>query len=384
MISVLLVGIGGYGGLTAAEMLKNGAEHGAQVVGVVEPYPENSPVKDMLGSIPVYSKIEDFYKEHKADIAVLSTPIHLHKEQAVLAMEKGSDVLCEKPIAPTLQDAYEMLEASKKYNKNLHIGFQLSFAPSILALKKDIMDGKYGKITAMHSAVCWPRGSAYFARPWAAKRKINGQWVLDSIMMNACAHYLHNMLFLAGSELSKAAEPIKLGACLFRANDIETFDTAFVEATLEDGVKVRYNVSHATEANIDPVTRISMENGTAYINESGGDEGAYVILPDGSKKVYGATYKDRYEKLWYAFDVFKGEKTAVCTVETALPHLKCVNAVSEKCEVRVFDKIETKDETRFFKGLDIMIQKAFDEDKMPEKYENETVIDLGNYKEFKG
>ena len=48
MISVLLVGVGGYGGLIAGEVLENAEKHNAEVVGIVEPFFENSPVKDTV------------------------------------------------------------------------------------------------------------------------------------------------------------------------------------------------------------------------------------------------------------------------------------------------------------------------------------------------
>ena len=61
MISVLLVGVGGYGGLIAGEVLENPEKHNAKVVGIVEPFFENSPVKDTVLSknIPVFTDISD-------------------------------------------------------------------------------------------------------------------------------------------------------------------------------------------------------------------------------------------------------------------------------------------------------------------------------------
>lgn len=353
MISILLVGVGGYGGLIAAEVLENAKNHGAQVVGVVEPFLDNSPVKDTVtkNNIPVFKDISDFYKGNKADIAIISTPIHLHREQCILAMEMGSDVLCEKPIAPTLQDAYKMQECANRTGRNLNIGFQLSHAPAILKLKEDILSNKFGKLKSAYATVSWPRGSAYFARPWAAKAKIDGAWVLDSIAMNACAHYLHNMFFLAGETLSTSAEPISMGASVYRANSIETYDTACIEVKIKGDVPLRFTASHATEENVNPLNKMIFENATVYITEDDGDNSVYVELLDGSKISYGATYKDRFRKIWYALEVFKGEKKPVCTVKTALPHLKCVNAISQFCSVEDFVDVITKNDVKCVPGL---------------------------------
>lgn len=385
MISIVLVGVGGYGGLIAGEVLAKSKEYNAFVKGVVEPFLENSPVKDIIKeqNIKVYDNLADFYKENKADIAIISTPIHLHKEQCIIAMENGSDVLCEKPIAPTIQDAYEMKKCAEKTGRNLHIGFQLSHVPAILKLKEDILQNKFGKFSGAYATICWPRNSAYFARPWAAKAKINGNWVLDSIAMNACAHYLHNMFFLAGSSMEESAMPEEIKASLYRANDIETYDTALIEVKIKDSVSLKFTASHATEENINPLNVFYFENAKIYISEDDGDNSVVAEYNDGRKVEYGATYKDRFKKIQYALDVFEGKKTPVCTVDTALPHLKCVNAVSQYFEIKNFENVTLKNDVLCVEGLDKMLIKSFKDNVMPEIFEGQ-FIDIKNYNSFEG
>ncbi len=362
MTSIVLIGVGGYGGLIAREVLENANAHGAFVAGIVEPFIENSPVKDMLGDIPVYKDIEEFYTHSSAELAIISTPIHLHAQQCIYCMAHGSDVLCEKPIAPTVEDALKMKQASEKYNKHLNIGFQLSHAPAILRLKEDIPS--FGKPISCHSLTCWPRNSSYFARPWAAKRTIGGAAVNDSIAMNACAHYLHIMLFLLGGDTACSAMPQKLRGALARANDIEMFDTAALEL-IWNGIPIRFLASHATESNFDPHTRLRFENAEVTITEADGDDGVTVTFANGKKKVYGATYGDRFQKIWYALDVARGEKQPVCTVDTALPHLKCVCTAGENIPIHDFSDTVTANDVKCVRGLDKAFIAAHDNDSMP-------------------
>ena len=385
MISIVLVGVGGYGGLIAGEVLENAKNHNAYVEGIVEPFIENSPVKDVIKqqNVKIYSNLADFYKENKADIAIISTPIHLHKQQCITAMENGSDVLCEKPIAPTLQDAYEMKICAEKTGKNLNIGFQLSHAPAILKLKEDILNNKFGKLLGAYATICWPRNSTYFARPWAAKAKIDGNWVLDSIAMNACAHYLHNMLFLAGDSMETSALPEEIGANLYRANQIETYDTALIEVKIKNGTSLKFTASHATEENINPLNVLYFEKAKIFISEEDGDNSVYAEFSDGSKEEYGATYKGRFKKIWYALDVFEGKKTSVCTVDTALPHLKCINALSQYFTVENFKNVQIKNDVKCVDGLDKMLINAFNSNVMPELF-NGKFIDIRNYNSFEG
>lgn len=386
MISVVLVGIGGYGGLIAEDTVKNASVYGCRVVGAVDPFYENSPVYEECKnrSIELFRDIKEFYQTKTADLAIISTPIHLHREQCIFAMEHGSDVLCEKPIAPTLQDAYAMDECSKRTGKRLSIGFQLSHAPAILKLKEDILNNIFGKVQYMYSAVCWPRNSGYFARPWAAKAKIDGKFVLDSIAMNACAHYLHNMLFLLGDLSDKSAQPEKIGANLYRANDIETYDTVCTEVTVKNGIPLRFVASHATEYNFNPMIKLVFEKATVYISEDDGNESVYALFNDGTKKVYGATYSDRFKKIHYAIDVTNGKKQPVCTVETALPHLKCVNALSQYFSVENFTSVKEKDGVKYVPDLDRQIKDAFEKGVMPPIYKPENIVDITDYTKFEG
>lgn len=385
MISIVLVGVGGYGGLIADEVLENAKNHNAKVVGVVDPFINNSPVKEKIfeQNIDVYCDLGDFYLKNKADIAIISTPIHLHKEQCILAMENGSDVLCEKPIAPTLKDAFLMKECAERTGRTLNIGFQLSHAPAILKLKEDIINNKFGNFSGAYATICWPRNSAYFARPWAAKAKIDGNWVLDSIAMNACAHYLHNMLFLAGESINTSAEPEKIGASLYRANDIETYDTALIEVKIKNDISLKFSASHATEENINPLNVLYFENAKIYISEDGGDNSVYAEYKNGKKEYYGATYDDRFKKIWYALDVFEGKKAPVCTVDTALAHLKCINAISQYFEVKNFENVKIKNDVKCVKNLDKMLINAFEKNIMPEIFNSE-FIDIQNYNSFEG
>lgn len=378
MNSILLVGVGGYGGLNAKEVLENMDAHGAFVAGIVEPFIENSPVKDIIGDIPVYKTLEEFYKNRTADLAVISTPIHLHTEQCIYALEHGSDVLCEKPTAPTVWQAKEMERAAKRCNRHLNIGFQLCYAEPMQKLKERIKE--FGKMSGIDVLVSWPRNSAYFARPWAAKRELDGKVLLDSIMMNACAHYFENPLFLLGEKPDKAANCDKIRGKLMRANDIEMFDTAIIEADV-NGVPLRYAVTHCGEETVNPLTKLTFENCTVYITIGEDDNAMYVEYANGTRENLGSSYKHPFEKIWYALDVFRGEKKAICTVETALPHLICTNAVSEKIEIETVAFTE-KDGVRVINGLLEKFKKAYNTSSLAE-FELSDWIDVKSYEGYK-
>ena len=79
-VKVVLIGVGGYGKFYLREMEKRTQEPSVIWEGVCDVIPDGEMQNPFLleHGIPVYREIEQFYEEHDADLAVISTPIPLH------------------------------------------------------------------------------------------------------------------------------------------------------------------------------------------------------------------------------------------------------------------------------------------------------------------
>lgn len=365
-VSVVLVGIGGYGNNIVKNILPNRASYGVRIAGAVDPNWQAAPLWEELEKlgVPHFDSLEDFYAENKADLAILATPIHFHERQAITAMKNGSDVLCEKPTAATLTQSAHMEAVARETGRNLHIGFQLSYVGAVQALKKDIMDGLFGKPLHLQSLICWPRNSAYYARSWCAKRKWNGAYVLDSIAMNACAHYLHLMYFLLGEEMGRAAQPEKTEAILCRANPIETFDTAMLRVYAKDAV-LDFLATHTCEKKVSPTMHFVFEKAVVEMTEGEEEDAIRAVLADGTVKTYGPVKPEFFQKIPYCCQVVRGEKQPVCTPETASAHLKTVNAVTELVPVVTLPGTASEKDVMVVEGMNEILEQAFASRKMP-------------------
>lgn len=337
-MKILLVGTGGF----AAGYIKSLLASTDETViwaGAVDPYVTEETRRLLQeNNIPLYASMEEYYVNQKAELTVICTPTYLHKAQCVYALSQGSHVLCEKPVAPTEAEGRQMLAAEEKYGKFIAIGFQWSFCQAILELKKDILAGTFGKPLGLKTVIAWPRDRKYYGRGtgWAGSVTRNGHLVLDSIASNACAHYLHNMLFLLGGAMDESARVSRLeGKCL-RANAIENFDTCTLKMETAEGVPLYFAASHAVEQNRDPIFEYRFEKGTVRYEEG---KGATVRarFADGTEKDYGqpARSSDR-SKLWECVRAIRlGEKPA-CTVKTALPHTMCIEKLYREIPVEAF------------------------------------------------
>ncbi|MBQ9414292.1 MAG: Gfo/Idh/MocA family oxidoreductase [Clostridia bacterium] len=110
----------------------------------------------------VYTDYRQLLAEVKPDVVHVCTPNRSHADISVAALEAGSHVMCEKPMAKTAADARRMVEAAKKTGKKLTIGYQNRHRPDTIALKRACENGDLGEI--------------YFAKAHALRRRAVPTW----------------------------------------------------------------------------------------------------------------------------------------------------------------------------------------------------------------
>ena len=347
-LTVLLVGAGGYGAGYVRELLENGAPHALKLVGVADPYAAASPQFDALkaSGTPLFDTVEQFYEQNTADLAVIVTPIQFHARQVIACLNHGSHVLCEKPAAATPEDVQRMIAARDETGRMLAIGYQWCYDEAMLCLKADVEAGLLGRPVALKSIVLWPRPISYYQRGlgWAGKKyDRSGAPIFDSVASNATAHYLENMLWLTG-EGWQGVDIEDMAVRTLRANDIETFDTIVMDATLENGAKLLFVASHAVGAaeKQEPAFIYEFENATVRfggIGEVG--KNITAVFRDGTVKDYGPTSLGGVAtKLCRVAAIIRGEKLPLpCPVEAALKHTRAMAMIRERqSEAEAFPK----------------------------------------------
>jgi predicted dehydrogenase len=337
-VSIVLVGIGGMGAVYLAALLENKEKRDFRLVGAVDPQPRRCPLLAELQAldIPVFERLEEFYGRHRADLAIIASPIHFHCTQTCLSLSRGSCVLCEKPAAGTVQEVDRMREAERAAGKWVAVGFQWSFSSAIQALKNDLRGEMYGRPLRLKCLYLWPRNETYYRRnDWAGKLKdTEGRWILDSPANNAMAHDLHNMFYVLGRERETAARPVRVEAELYRAHEIENFDTAALRCLTGDGVEILFYVSHAASIDTGPVFSYEFEGGE--IRAAGRDTEIRGFLP-AREKSYGTPDREPLRKMWEAIDSADGQTLPSCGLEAALGQILAVNGAQDSMpEVQKF------------------------------------------------
>jgi len=94
-----------------------------------------------------------------------------HAELAIRAAAVGKHVLCEKPMANSVDDCRRMIDACRTANVRLMIAYRKYFEPASLALKKLVTGGKLGELKLIHSAFTINLGPG---RSWHLDRRLAG------------------------------------------------------------------------------------------------------------------------------------------------------------------------------------------------------------------
>lgn len=145
MLKVAVVGVGNMG---ATHLVCHKKSEYVTPVAAVDIYEDTAKniIKNIGLDIPVYTDIETMIKETSPDLVDIVTPTYSHKDLAIKAMVLGCHVLCEKPMALTVEDCNEMIETSKKTGKRFMTAHVVRFSAPYMYLKYTIENGRLGKL----------------------------------------------------------------------------------------------------------------------------------------------------------------------------------------------------------------------------------------------
>src|SRR5688572_25893548 len=112
------------------------------------------------------------------DAVTVCTPHDAHAEGVLAAARHGVHVLCEKPIALSLDDAGRMVEATAQAGVLFGVLFQRRFWPAAQRIRRAIDDGRLGEPICGGVLVRFRRDAAYYAAPWRGRWATEGGGVL--------------------------------------------------------------------------------------------------------------------------------------------------------------------------------------------------------------
>lgn len=117
-----------------------------------------------LENYKTYNSFEQAIDEVECDLVDICLPNFLHRDPAVLALKKGRNIICEKPLATTLEDAEEMVGLARTMGRHIYYAEDWLFAPAINKAFSLIEEGGIGKPVYIRARECHSGSHSPFAQ----------------------------------------------------------------------------------------------------------------------------------------------------------------------------------------------------------------------------
>jgi predicted dehydrogenase len=136
----------------------------------------------------------------------VSTPNHVHREQAIAALEAGKHVACEKPLAGTLDDAREMLAAARRAKgSRTFVWYNYRRVPAVALAHQFVKEGRLGKIYHVRAAYLQDWGGPSTPLLWRFQGNLAGSGAHGDLN----AHIIDMARFITGDEVSEVVGAIE-------------------------------------------------------------------------------------------------------------------------------------------------------------------------------
>jgi UDP-N-acetyl-2-amino-2-deoxyglucuronate dehydrogenase len=214
----------------------------------------------------IYYKIEDLLasEREKVDVVAICSPNGLHAQHSILALKAGFHVLCEKPMAISVNDCGEMIKAAEASNKRLFAIKQNRFNPPVAEVKRLIDEQVFGEIYSVQLSCFWNRNFDYYNNSWKGTKDLDG-----GTLYTQFSHFIDLLYWMIGDV--KSAKGI--GKNFAHKGIIEFEDTGAVVLEFYNGAigTINYTVN-SFDKNMEGSLTIFAEKGTVkiggqYLNE---------------------------------------------------------------------------------------------------------------------
>ena len=140
----------------------------------------------------------DMLEKEKPELVAIATESGKHAEIAINCLKKGhANVIIEKPIALSLEDADRIIEAAKEEGLKVCACHQNRFNKSIQKIREAVEMERFGKLLHGTAHIRWARDYEYYSRA-----KWRGTWAQDGgALMNQCIHNIDLLRWMMGDEI---------------------------------------------------------------------------------------------------------------------------------------------------------------------------------------
>ena len=204
----------GCGGMARHHLLGMIEKNQARVEAVVDPSQDAiDAINDLFTETNVrtptaHSSLAEFFASDPATtgVALIASPHAFHHAQTVECLEQGLDVLLEKPMVTTENEALDLIRVRDETGSLLVVAFPGSLSPAIREASRMIRDGDIGELISI-SATVWQNWATNTANTWRQRFELSG----GGFLFDTGAHMLNTVVDLAGQDFVEVAAMTRSG-----------------------------------------------------------------------------------------------------------------------------------------------------------------------------
>jgi UDP-N-acetyl-2-amino-2-deoxyglucuronate dehydrogenase len=170
----------------------------------------------LQGGVNRYADYRELLIKERPQLVAVATGSGNHAQIALDAIAAGCNVIVEKPIALSLDDADRLIAAAKDKGVRICVCHQNRFNRSVQKIRQALEEGRFGRLYHATVHVRWNRGADYYAAaPW------RGQFATDGgALMNQCIHSIDLLRWMLGEPAEVMAYTDRLAHPYIESEDL--------------------------------------------------------------------------------------------------------------------------------------------------------------------
>lgn len=153
----LKVGVIGCGSIASRRhLIEYAANQDVEITAVCDVVASRAEEMALAYGAKAFTEYDDVLQLDEIDVISVCLPNHLHAPVSIAALNAGKHVLCEKPMATSVEEAEEMIQAARGNQKTLMIAHNQRFVASHQKAKQLIESGEIGKIYSFRTTFGHP------------------------------------------------------------------------------------------------------------------------------------------------------------------------------------------------------------------------------------
>ena len=277
-------------------------------------------------NIPMrYRDYKEMLENSELDAVVIATPTSTHTEIALDCLKAGKNILVEKPIARTYDEAKQIHNAVKKCKCMAMVGMNLRFRPDAMLLKSLLNSGELGDLFYIRCS--WLRKRSSEQKWFVSKKEAGGGVIIDlGVALLDLAMWLLKF------------QPIKsvtVQNYSHSKGNVEDSAVGFIR--LENNAVVSFEVSWSLHSEKDSFNLTAFgTKGTAHLNPLRAYrriEGAHIDYTPAQTANQSNLFKKSYEnEIKHFIGAIRGTNPLISSIDDALTRMKLLEAIYKSAE----------------------------------------------------